>query len=99
MRPAALLVFLSDVHALGSRHRAGLVLTDRLVWNSNDTTRGFAKRFYEKAKKMPTFPQAAFYSATLTYLNAVKAAGSTDPDKVMEQLKKTKINDMFVRTA
>ena len=36
------------------------------------------------------------YSATLAYLNAVKAVGSTDPDKVMEQLKKTKINDMFV---
>ena len=56
----------------------------------------FANRFFEKTKKMPTFPQAAYYSATLAYLNAVKAVGSTDPDKVMEQLKKTKINDMFV---
>ena len=48
---------------------------------------------------MPTFPQAALYSATLTYLNAVKAVGSTDPDKVMEQLHKTKVNDMFVKDA
>jgi len=39
--------------------------------------------------------QAAYYSATLTYLNAVKAAHSTDPDKVMAELKKAKINDMF----
>jgi branched-chain amino acid transport system substrate-binding protein len=45
---------------------------------------------------MPTFPDAAYYSATLAYLNAVKAVGSTDPDKIMEQLKSTKINDMFV---
>ncbi len=46
---------------------------------------------------MPTFSQAAYYSATLAYLNAVKAVGSTDSDKVMEQLKKTKINDIFVK--
>jgi len=72
------------------------VLTTSWYWNTNDTTRAFANRFFEKTKKMPTFPQAAYYSATLAYLNAVKAVGSTDTDKVMEQLKKTKINDMFV---
>ena len=96
MRPAALLVFLSDVHALGLETAQGLVLTTSWYWNMDDTTRKFANRFFEKTKKMPTFPQAAYYSATLAYLNAVKAVGSTDPDKVMEQLKKTKINDMFV---
>ena len=96
MRPAALLVFLSDVHALGLETAQGLVLTTSWYWNTNDTTRAFANRFFEKTKKMPTFPQAAYYSATLAYLNAVKAVGSTDPDKVMEQLHKTKINDMFV---
>ena len=96
MRPAALLVFLSDVHALGLDTAQGLVLTTSWYWNMDDTTRKFADRFFEKTKKMPTFPQAAYYSATLAYLNAVKAVGSTDPDKIMEQLKKTKINDMFV---
>jgi branched-chain amino acid transport system substrate-binding protein len=96
MRPAALLVFISDVHALGLETAQGLVLTTSWYWNANDTTRAFANRFFEKTKKMPTFPQAAIYSATLTYLNAVKAVGSTDSDKVMERLKKTKINDMFV---
>jgi branched-chain amino acid transport system substrate-binding protein len=96
MRPAALLVFISDVHALGLETAQGLVLTTSWYWNTNDTTRAFANRFFEKTKKMPTFPQAAYYSATLAYLNAVKAVGSTDPDKIMEQLKKTKINDMFV---
>ena len=44
---------------------------------------------------MPTYNQAAYYSATLTYLNAVKAAGTTDADKVMEQLRKTKVDDMY----
>ena len=96
MRPAALLVFLTDVHAVGLETAQGLVLTTAWYWNMNDTTRGFANRFFEKTKKMPTFSQAAYYSATLAYLNAVKAVGSTDSEKVLEQLHKTKINDMFV---
>jgi branched-chain amino acid transport system substrate-binding protein len=95
MRPAALLVFISDVHAMGLDIAQGLALTTAWYWNLDDRTRGFANRFFEKTKKMPTFPQAAVYSATLTYLNAVKAVGSTDPDKIMEQLRKTKINDVF----
>ncbi len=99
MKPAALLVFLTDVHAVGLDIAQGLVLTTAWYWNTDDTTRGFANRFFEKTKKMPTFSQAALYSATLTYLNAVKALGSTDSDKVMEQLHKTKINDMFVKDA
>jgi branched-chain amino acid transport system substrate-binding protein len=97
MRPAALLVFISDVHAMGLDIAQGLVLTTAWYWDLNDTTREFSKRFYEKTKRMPTFPQAAFYSATLTYLNAVKAAGTTDPDKIMDEVRKTKINDMFVQ--
>ena len=44
---------------------------------------------------MPTYNQAAYYSATMTYLNAVKAVGTTDADKVMEELHKTKIDDMY----
>ena len=41
--------------------------------------------------------QAADYSATMTYLGAVKAIGTDDSEKVMAQLKKTKINDMFAK--
>jgi branched-chain amino acid transport system substrate-binding protein len=99
MKPAALLVFLSDVHAVGLDIAQGLVLTTAWYWDLDDRTRAFAKRFYDKVKKEPTFPQAAVYSATLTYLNAVKAAGTTDADKVMDELHKTKINDAFVQNA
>ena len=99
MRPAALLVFLTDVHAMGLDIAQGLVLTTAWYWDLDDRTRAFAKRFYEKVKKEPTFPQAAFYSATLAYLNAVKAVGTTDADKVMDELHKTKINDAFVQNA
>jgi branched-chain amino acid transport system substrate-binding protein len=99
MRPAALLVFISDVHAMGLDIAQGLVLTTAWYWDLDDRTRAFAKKFYEKVKRQPTFPQAAIYSATLTYLNAVKAAGTTDTDKVMDELRKTKVNDAFTQNA
>ena len=95
MKPAALLAFITDIHALGLQTAQGLYLTTGWYWDLDDKTRAFSKRFFEKTGVEPTMPQAAYYSATLTYLNAVKAAGSTDADKVMEQLHKTKIDDMF----
>jgi branched-chain amino acid transport system substrate-binding protein len=95
MKPAALLAFISDIHSLGLKTAQGLYLTTGWYWDLNDKTRAFSKRYYEKTKREPTMPQAAYYSATLTYLNAVKAADSTDPDKVMAELHKTKIDDMF----
>ncbi len=97
MKPAALLVFLSDIHAIGLDIAQGLILTDGWYWDLNDQTRAFSKRFYDKVKKEPTMPQAAVYSATLTYLKAVKAAGTTDADKVMDELRKTKVDDMFTQ--
>ena len=95
MKPAALLVFLTDIHSVGLDIAQGLILTDGWYWDLDDRTRAFAKRFYDKVKREPTMPQAAFYSATLTYLTAVKAAGTTDGDKVMDQLHKMTINDEF----
>jgi branched-chain amino acid transport system substrate-binding protein len=95
MKPAALLAFITDIHALGLETAQGLYLTTPWYWDLDDKSRAFAKRFLDKVGREPTFIQAAHYSATITYLNAVKAAGSTDPDKVMDQLRKTKINDMF----
>jgi branched-chain amino acid transport system substrate-binding protein len=97
MKPAALLAFLSDIHALTLQTAQGLYLTTSWYWDLNDQTRAFAKRFYAKMNRQPTENQAAYYSATFQYLNAVKAVGSTDSDKVMAQLKKTKINDFFAK--
>lgn len=95
MKPAALLAFLSDIHALGLPTAQGLYLTTSWYWDLNDKSRAFAKRYFEKMKHEPTENQAAYYSATMTYLNAVKAAGTTDTDKIMAELRKTTINDMF----
>lgn len=95
MKPAALLAFISDIHSLGLKTAQGLYLTTGWYWDLNDKTRAFSKRYFAKMKKDPTMNQAAYYSATMTYLEAVKAANSTDSDKVMAQLRKMKINDMF----
>ena len=97
MKPAALLVFLSDVHALGLETAQGLYLTTGWYWDLNDETRAFGKRFFAKTSKEPTMDQAGYYSAVTQYLKAVKAVKSTDPDLVMAELKKTKINDMFAK--
>jgi branched-chain amino acid transport system substrate-binding protein len=95
MKPAALLAFITDIHALGLETAQGLYLTAAWYWDLNDKSRAFGKRFFDKTGAMPTYNQAAYYSATLTYLNAVKAVGATDADKVMEQLHKTRVDDMF----
>ncbi len=95
MKPAALLAFIADIHALGLETAQGLYLTAAWYWDLDDKTRAFAKRFFDKTGAEPTFDQAAYYSATITYLNAVKAAGTADADKVMEELHKAKIDDMF----
>jgi len=95
MKLAGLLIFISDVHSLGLKNTEGLQFTTSWYWDLNDATRKFAARYFEKAKRMPGEIQAADYSATMTYLKAVEAAKSTDSDKVMEQLKKMKIDDFF----
>jgi len=97
MKPAALLAFITDIHSLTLQTAQGLYLTDAWYWDLNPETRAFGKRFFEKFGREPTMDQAGAYSATLTYLKAVKAVGSTDSDKVMAELKRTRINDMFTR--
>ena len=97
MKLAALLMFINDVHSLGLETTQGLVLTDSWYWNKDANTRKWAQRYFDKMRKMPSSLQAADYSATMNYLKAVQAVGSTDADKVMAQLKKTKIDDFYAK--
>ena len=91
----ALIAFISDIHSLGLKDAQGLMLTEAFYWDLDDATRAWSKRFYERVKRMPSMTQAGAYSATLHYLKAVKAAGSKDADKVMEQMRATPINDFM----
>jgi len=95
MKIAGLLVFINDVHSLGLANTEGLQLADSWYWNQDDASRKFAKRFFDKYKRMPSSLQAADYSVTTQYLKAVQAAGTTDSDKVMTTLKSMKIDDFY----
>ncbi|MDE1951769.1 MAG: ABC transporter substrate-binding protein [Betaproteobacteria bacterium] len=96
MKLAGLLLFITDIHAVGLPAAQGLYLTTPWYWNQNAQSRAWAERYFKEMKAMPTFIQAGDYSATLTYLKAVKAAGTTDGTKVMDEMHKMKVNDMFM---
>ncbi|ABE45970.1 ABC transporter substrate-binding protein [Polaromonas sp. JS666] len=95
MKIAGLLVFINDVHSLGLANTEGLQLADSWYWNQDDASRKFAKRFFDKYKRMPSSLQAADYSAASNYLKAVQTAGTTDADKVMSTLKTMKFDDFY----
>ncbi|NHZ96360.1 ABC transporter substrate-binding protein [Massilia sp. CCM 8734] len=97
MKLAGLLVFINDIHTLGLNMTQGMYLTDGWYWDQSPESRAWSKRYFAKMKKFPSMLQAADYSAATNYLNAVKAIGTDDSEKVMAQLKKTKINDMFTK--
>jgi len=97
MKLAGLLMFINDVHSLGLKATQGMYLTDSWYWNRDAETRAWSRKFFEKIKRMPSSLQAGDYSAALQYLTAVKAIGSDDADKVLAQMKKTKINDVFAK--
>ena len=85
---AALLRFISDVHALSLQTAQGLVLTSAFYWDLNDQTREWSKRFSEKnGGKQATMVQAGVYASVLHYLKAVDALDDKDSAKVMEWMK------------
>jgi len=92
---AGLLLTASEVHGLGLKAAQGLVLTESYYWDLNDKTREFGNRFYKRTGRMPSMIQAGTYSATLSYLKAVKAAGTKDSDAVVKKLKELPVNDAF----
>jgi len=63
----------------------------------DDKTREWSKRYFAKMKQMPTMWQAGVYSATMHYLNAVKATGSDEALKVTAKMRETPIEDAFAR--
>jgi branched-chain amino acid transport system substrate-binding protein len=93
---AALLLFITDVHALGLNASQGLTFTETFYWDMNDATRAFAKKFASKMKNgnMPTMVQAGVYSALLHYFKAVDALGSAeDGAKVVAKMKEMPTDD------
>src|SRR5277367_3333042 len=94
---AGLLMTLSEVHGLGLQAAQGLVLTEGFYWDLNDKSRAFGERFMKRTGRMPSMIHAGTYSATLSYLKAVKAAGTKDSDAVAKKLKELPVDDAFAQ--
>jgi branched-chain amino acid transport system substrate-binding protein len=94
---AGLLVFTSDVNALGLQAAHGLVLTETFYWDMNDATRAWNKRWQAELKntaKFPTMNHAGVYAGTLHYLKAVAALKSAaDGKAVVAEMKKLPTDD------
>ena len=97
MKVAGMLMFINDIHALGLKSTQGMYLTDSWYWNQSSEASAWARRFFERFKRMPSSLQAADYSVTQYYLNGVKAAKTDDGDRVMAQLRDQKVNDMYIK--
>jgi len=94
---AGLLLFISDVDALGLDVAQGLVLTTGFYWDLDDQTRAWSKKYQERTGKMPTMVQAGVYSAVRHYLKAIQAAGTDDGLKVSQQMHKMPVDDFFAK--
>jgi branched-chain amino acid transport system substrate-binding protein len=92
---AGLLVFLTDVKALGLQTAQGLIFTETFYWDLNDQTREFTKRFSAQAPRnnYPTMIHAGVYSAVLHYLKAIEAAKTDDGTKVIAKMKELPTDD------
>jgi branched-chain amino acid transport system substrate-binding protein len=94
---AGLLLFITDVHALGLKVAQGLNFTETFYWDMNDGTRAFSKRFSErmKNKAMPSMVQAGVYSGLIHYFKALDALGGNPHDgaKVVAKMKEMPTDD------
>jgi branched-chain amino acid transport system substrate-binding protein len=94
---AGLLMTISEVHGLGLEAAQGLILTEGFYWDNDDKTRAFSERFMKRTGHMPSMIHAGTYSATLSYLKAVKAAGTKDSEAVARKLKELPVDDAFAQ--
>ena len=95
MKVAVGLLFLSDVDALPNVF-AGSRITTSWYWNEDKQARAWADRYAKRMHGLrPTDIQAADYSATTQWLNAVKAVGDVNADKVVSYLDGRSFNDFY----
>src|ERR1700759_4774801 len=94
---AALLLFLTDVKAIGLETAQGLNFTETFYWDMNEQTREFSKKFAARMKNgaPPTMVQAGVYAGLMHYFKALEAVGGNPHDgvKVVEKMKSMPTDD------
>ncbi len=94
---AGLLFTLAEVHGLGLEAAQGSVLTEGFYWDRDDKSRNLGNKFFKRTGRMPNMIHAGTYSAVLSYLKAVKAAGTKDTEAVAKKLKELPVDDDFAQ--
>jgi branched-chain amino acid transport system substrate-binding protein len=92
-----LLVFLTDVHAIGLDIAKGMTFIDGFYWDADPETRAWSKRFYARRGVMPTMAHAGVYSAVKHYLGAVQETGTDDAHIVAAKMRELPVNDFFAK--
>lgn len=80
---------------LGVQLTQGMIVSDPFYWDLDDATRIWSRRFFERVHRMPNGQQAAVYSSTMHYLQAVARAGTDATEPVMREMRDTPIDDFF----
>jgi len=94
---AGLLIFVTDVHALGLKAAQGLVFTSPWYWDQDENSRAFSKAYFNDLKRMPGYTVAGVYSSVIHYLKAVEALKSaSDGAKVVAKMKEMPTEDKLM---
>lgn len=98
-RVALTVLHQSDARSIGLATLKGIQFASPWYWNTDDASRKFEQEMMKRTGNAPGWVAAGGYSAALSYLNAVKAAGTDEPNAVLAKLHETKFNDLFVHNA
>jgi branched-chain amino acid transport system substrate-binding protein len=93
----SLLVFISDVHSMGSQTAQGLKFATAFYWDRDAESRAWSRRFFARHGTMPTMAQAGVYSAIRHYLTAIAAAGTDEAKAVMAKMREIPVNDFYAK--
>jgi branched-chain amino acid transport system substrate-binding protein len=92
---AGLSLRINQVNDLGLKTAQGMMLAESFYWDTDDATRAWSKRFFDRVGLMPNSLQAGVYSSTMHYLQAVAKAGTDATDPVMQAMRAAPIDDFF----
>ncbi|WP_393991000.1 ABC transporter substrate-binding protein [Xanthobacter oligotrophicus] len=97
-RLAAMVIFITDIHALGLTQAQGLLLTTGFYWDMDAQNRAWSERWAKRmGGRKPTMLHAGVYSAVLHFLRSAKAANSVEGNVVADKMRELPIDDFFAR--
>lgn len=94
-RVVPMVMFITDVNALGLEVAQGLRFVTSFYWNRTPESRRWSQQFFARRNAMPSMAQAGVYSAVRHYLKAVAAAGTTEATAIAARMREMPVSDVF----